>query len=120
VEQTAEEVAPRDLQRMNYRCGRRTGSAAPIRRSQVERSVWTLLIEVADVDAEDVLELAATEKSGAGRGTPEGFQNPVQRGIRVSTPATPMLGLQLLERHPLSECALLNACSKRRRGPPGT
>jgi hypothetical protein len=29
--------------------------------SQVERSVWTLLVEVADVDAEDVLELAATK-----------------------------------------------------------
>src|SRR6266571_3445519 len=61
VEQSAEEVAPPDLQRMNYRCRRRIGSAAAIRRSQVERSVWTLLIEVADVDAEDVLELAATE-----------------------------------------------------------
>jgi hypothetical protein len=46
---------------MNYRRGRRIGSAAAIRRSQVECSVWTLLIEVADVDAEDVLELAATE-----------------------------------------------------------
>ena len=32
-----------------------------IRRSQVERSVRALLVEVADVDAENVLELAATE-----------------------------------------------------------
>src|SRR5947208_3776090 len=46
---------------MNHRRGRRVGSAAAIRRSQLERSVWTLPIEVADVDAEDVLELAATE-----------------------------------------------------------
>ena len=61
VEQAAEEVAPPDLQRMNHRCGRRIGSAAAIRRSQVERSVWTLLVEVADIDAEDMLELAATE-----------------------------------------------------------
>jgi hypothetical protein len=29
--------------------------------SQVERSVWTLLVEVADVDAKDVLELTAPE-----------------------------------------------------------
>jgi len=46
VEQPAEEVAPPDLARMNHRCGRRIGSAAAIRRSQVERSVWTLLGEV--------------------------------------------------------------------------
>jgi hypothetical protein len=32
-----------------------------IRRSQVERSVWPSLVEVADVDAEDVLELTAAE-----------------------------------------------------------
>jgi hypothetical protein len=32
-----------------------------LRRSQVECSVWTLLVELADVDTEDVLELAATE-----------------------------------------------------------
>ena len=42
MEQSPEEVAPPDLQRMNYRCGRRIGSAAAIRRSQAERSVWTL------------------------------------------------------------------------------
>jgi hypothetical protein len=34
--------------------------AAGIRRSQVERSLRALLVEMADVDAEDVLELAAT------------------------------------------------------------
>jgi transposase len=61
VEESAEEVAPWDLRRVKGRYGRRIGSAAAIRRSQVERSVWTLLVEVADVDAEDVLELAATE-----------------------------------------------------------
>jgi hypothetical protein len=45
VEQTGEEVAPPDLLRMNSRYGRRIGSAAMIRRSQVERSVWTLLVK---------------------------------------------------------------------------
>jgi hypothetical protein len=39
----------------------RIASAAAVRRSQVERSMRTLLVEVADVDAEHVLELAATE-----------------------------------------------------------
>jgi hypothetical protein len=38
VEETAEEVAPLDLQRMNGRCGKGIGSTAGIRRSQVERS----------------------------------------------------------------------------------
>jgi hypothetical protein len=61
VEQSAEEVAPSDVSRVVGRCGRGIGFAAAIRRSQVERSVWTLLVEVADVGAEDVLELAATE-----------------------------------------------------------
>src|SRR6266545_1947830 len=61
VEQAAEEVAPPDPERIKRRCRRRIGSAAALRRSQVERSVWTLLVEVADVDAEGVLELAATE-----------------------------------------------------------
>jgi len=61
VEQSAEQVAPPDLQGMKERCRRRIGSASAVRRSQIERSVWTLLVEVADVDAEDVLELAATE-----------------------------------------------------------
>jgi hypothetical protein len=61
VEQSAEKVAPADLQRMKSLCGHGIGSAAAIRRSKVECSVWTLLVEVADVDAEDVLELAATK-----------------------------------------------------------
>jgi len=47
-------------QRIDGRCGRSVGSGT-IRRSQVECSVRTLLVEVADVDAEDVLELAAPE-----------------------------------------------------------
>jgi hypothetical protein len=42
-------------------CRRSIGSVAALRRAQVECWVWTLLVEVADVDAEDVLELAATE-----------------------------------------------------------
>jgi hypothetical protein len=61
VEQAAEEVVPPDLQRMNGFGEHGIGSAAAIRRPQVERSVWALLVEVADVDAENVLELAATE-----------------------------------------------------------
>jgi hypothetical protein len=61
VEQSAEKVAPAELQRMKRLCGHGIGSAAAIRRSKVECSVWTLLVEVADVDAEDVFELAATE-----------------------------------------------------------
>jgi len=61
VEQSTEQVAPSDLKRATGRCGRRIGSAAAIRASQGERSVWTLLVEVADVDAEDMLEVAATE-----------------------------------------------------------
>jgi hypothetical protein len=61
VEQAAEEVAASDLQRMHGRCRRRIGFAAAIRRFQVERSVRTLLVEMADVDAEHVLELAAAE-----------------------------------------------------------
>jgi hypothetical protein len=41
--------------------GRRIRSAGMIRRSQVARSVRTLLVEVADVHAEDVLELTAAD-----------------------------------------------------------
>ena len=59
VNQAAEEVAPRDLQRMNRRRGRAVGSASAIRPSQVERSVWTVLAEMADVDTEDVFKLAS-------------------------------------------------------------
>jgi hypothetical protein len=61
VEQAAHEVAPPDLQRTRARRWHALGPAALIWRPQVERSVWTLLVEVADVDAEDALELAATE-----------------------------------------------------------
>src|SRR6266508_3258671 len=42
-------------------CRHAIGSVPVIWRSQVERSVWTLLVEVADVDDEDALELAAPE-----------------------------------------------------------
>jgi hypothetical protein len=61
VEESAEEVASSDLRRVEGRCGLRIGSAAMIRRSEVEPSVWTLLVEVADVDAEDVLEVTAAD-----------------------------------------------------------
>ena len=61
VNESAEEVASPHLQRINRRCGQRIGSAAAIRGLQIERSVRTLLAEVADVDAEHVLELAAPE-----------------------------------------------------------
>jgi hypothetical protein len=61
VEQAAEEVAPSDLRLLQGRCGRRLGFAAVIRRAQVECSVRTLLVEVANVNAEDVLELVAPE-----------------------------------------------------------
>jgi hypothetical protein len=61
VNESAEEVASPHLQRRNRRCERRIGSAAAIRGSQIERSVRTSLVEVADVDAEHVLELAAPE-----------------------------------------------------------
>jgi hypothetical protein len=61
VEESAEEVAPSDLPRVKACCGWRIGSTAVIRRSQVERAVWTLLVEVADIDAEDVLEVAAAD-----------------------------------------------------------
>jgi hypothetical protein len=67
VEESAEEVVSSDLRRVEHRCGRRIGSAAMIRRSQVERSVWTLLVEVADVDAEDVLELTGAEDRSRSR-----------------------------------------------------
>jgi hypothetical protein len=79
VEESAEEVAPPDLQRMNSRCGRRIGSAAAVRRSQVERSVWTLLVEVADVDAEDVLELAAAEDQEPVEALPPDASDPAFR-----------------------------------------
>jgi hypothetical protein len=61
VEQATEEVAPPEQLRMTSRRRHAIGSAAVIRRSQVARSVCALLVEVADVDAEDVLELAAAE-----------------------------------------------------------
>ena len=84
MEKSAEEGASPDPQRMKSRCGRRIGSAAAIRRSQVERSVWTLLIEVADVDAEDVLELAATQDQEPVEALPAHAADPAFGvGIRV-------------------------------------
>src|SRR6266536_1552610 len=46
-------------------CRHAIGSVPVIWRSQVESSVWTLLVEVADVDDEDALELAAPEHEEA-------------------------------------------------------
>jgi hypothetical protein len=64
VEQSTEEVVPLDLQR-SKRSWRGTHPAVGVWGSQVERSVWTMLVEVADVDAEDVLELAAADDQEA-------------------------------------------------------
>ena len=87
VEQTAEEVAPPDLERIDGRCGRGIRLAAMIRRSQVECSVRTLLVEVADVDAEDVLELAAPEDQKPVEAFPaHATDPPFCVGIRVGRP----------------------------------
>src|SRR5438105_3601291 len=59
MEQSAEKVAPPDLRRASRGRGWRIKSAAAIWRSEFETSVWPLLVEVADLDAEDMLELAA-------------------------------------------------------------
>jgi hypothetical protein len=84
VEQSAEEVAPPDLRRVKGRGGRRVGSAAAVRWSQAERSVWTLLVEVADVDAEDVLKLAAAEDQEPVEALPAHAADPAFGvGIRV-------------------------------------
>src|SRR5438034_11585347 len=61
VEHTAKEVASPHLQRIDGRCRRRIGSPAAIWRSQVERSMRPLLVEVADVDRGHVFKLAAAE-----------------------------------------------------------
>ena len=61
MEQPAEEVAPPDLKGASRGRGWRIESAVAIWRSELESSVWPLLVEVADVDAEDMLELAASE-----------------------------------------------------------
>jgi len=75
---------PSDVEQINGRCGRGIGSAAAIRRSQVERSVRTLLVEVADADAEDVLELTATEDREPVEALPARATDPAFRvGVRV-------------------------------------
>jgi hypothetical protein len=84
VEYAAEEVAPPDLQLMEGGVRWRIGSVAAIRRSQVECSVWTPLVEVADVDAEDVLELAAAENQESVEALPAYAADPTfSIGIRV-------------------------------------
>ena len=87
VEQSSEKVAPPHPRRMDGRCVRRIGSAAAIRRPEVERSVWTLLVEVADVDAEDVLKLAAPEEQEPVEALPAHAANPAFGvGVRVRRP----------------------------------
>jgi hypothetical protein len=54
-------LAPPELRPVERSCGRRIGSAAAIRRSQVERSVWTLLVEVADLRTTIICSKAVTE-----------------------------------------------------------
>ena len=61
MQQSAEEIAPLDLGRVEDPCARRICCAAAVRRPEFKGAVWTLLVEVADVDAEDVFELAAAE-----------------------------------------------------------
>jgi hypothetical protein len=61
VDKAAEEVAPPDLRGASHGRGWRIDSFAVIRRSEFECAVWPLLVEVVDVHAEDVLELAAAE-----------------------------------------------------------
>ena len=87
VEQSSEKVAPPHPQRMDGRCVRRIGSAAAIRRPEVERSLWTLLVEVADVDAEDVLKLAAPEDQEPVEALAAHAANPAFGvGVRVRRP----------------------------------
>ena len=62
----------------------RIGSAAAIWRSEFETSVWPLLVEVVDVDAEDMLELAATEDQEPVEALPADAADPALRvGVRV-------------------------------------
>jgi hypothetical protein len=61
VQQAAEKVAAPELQPMKGCYRARIGSAAVIGCSQVACSVGTLLVEVADVDEQEVFELAATK-----------------------------------------------------------
>jgi hypothetical protein len=59
VEESAEEVAPAELLDAGRASACRTGSS--VGRREVESSVWSLLVEVANVDAEDDFELTAAE-----------------------------------------------------------
>ena len=61
VEHSSEEVAPPDVWRSKRRYRWRVASDLGVRRSQVECSMWTMLVEVADVDAQDVFKMARTE-----------------------------------------------------------
>ncbi len=84
MNESAEEVASPHLQRINRRCGQRIGSAAANRGLQIERSVRTLLVEVADVDAEHVRELAAPEDQQSVESLPAHAANPpLGIGVRI-------------------------------------
>jgi len=61
MESPAEKVAPPDLSGASRGRGWRSESAAAIWWSELETSVWPLLVEVPDADVGDMLELAATE-----------------------------------------------------------
>jgi hypothetical protein len=79
VEQSAEEVAPLDLEGVEGVGGRRIGSAAAVRGPEGKGAVWTLLVEVADVDAEDVFELAAADDQQPVKALPAHAADPALR-----------------------------------------
>jgi hypothetical protein len=78
----ASKVAPSDVVRVKGRRGRMISSAAVVRRSQFEGAVRTLLVEVASVDAKDLLELAAAEDEQPIEALPAHTADPALR-IRV-------------------------------------
>jgi len=87
VEESAEEFASPHLRRASGRCGRRIHSLAVIRRSQFERAVWALLVEMADVHTEDLLELAAAEDQEPVEAFPAHAPDPALRVcVRVRRP----------------------------------
>src|SRR6266511_5373185 len=84
MEQPAEKVAPPDLRRASCDRGCRIDCAAAIWWSELESSVGPLLVEVADVDVEDMLELAATEDQEPIEALPTHAADPAFRvGVRV-------------------------------------
>src|SRR5918996_3129265 len=70
VEQAAEDVAPPDPQWIERSCPGRVVSAAALWRSQVECSVWTLLVEVAGGETGGGRGLGGAGKQEGGEGRP--------------------------------------------------